>query len=141
MNFNVEDVRHITSELSVRGYKKPTHLTFHNLTQVDIHIQVECDVEGGSWGPSQLNNNESVTVHSTETNFGNRANYCIKVWKNDNGNPGQFLCEFNHDVRFNLAGNSDLLELFMLKIDDDYYFKAFSVREGAEVVLKVIAQS
>ncbi|MCY8085096.1 hypothetical protein AB7C35_16575 [Bacillus subtilis] len=138
MTNNKGDIRQIAGELTIRGIKKPTHLTFHNLTKIDLHIQVECDVENGNWGPNQLNNNNAVTVHSEEVKFGNKANYCVKVWKNDNGSQGQHIGDFNHGVRFNLAGNSDLLEFVIIKVDEDYYLSVYSLREVAEIALLLI---
>lgn len=130
-----ENLYQIGAELELKGLKEPTYLSFGNHTGLDIHIQIGCDVDGGNWGPKQVNNNTIDNAKSKKIVFGNKATYCFKLWKNDSGSPGEEIGPFEHQVRLNLAGNSDHLEFVIVEIDGDYYFQVFSVREAAIIAL------
>ncbi|WP_066156340.1 hypothetical protein [Halalkalibacter krulwichiae] len=118
-----------------------TYLTLGNHTGIDIHIEITGDVHTGHWGPHQVNNNHSPQVKSRKVAFGNRARYDIKVWKNDNGQPGTFIGSFSHHVRYNLAGNRDHLEFIITNINGNSYMRVLSLRESGEEVIKFLLGS
>jgi hypothetical protein len=112
-----------------------TYCVLANHTFRDIHVQVSGDVHTGNWGPNQINHNSEPEIKSRKIDFGNEAKYQIKVWKNNGGQPGDFIGEFEHRVRYNLAGNRDHLEFIIITIDETTYLRVFSVRRALEVAL------
>lgn len=116
-------------------YGERTKLVIANDTGRDIHIQVKCDVHTGNWGPHQVNHTEEPQLKSRKISEGNEATYCIEIWKNDNGQRGESIGTFDHQVRYNLGGNYDRLELIIVDINGQTHLRAFSVRKAVEVAL------
>jgi hypothetical protein len=116
-------------------YGERTYLVLANHTFRDIHIQVTKDVHTGNWGPKQINHNSDPEVKSKRIDFGNKATYGIKVWNNNGGQPGDFIGEFDHGVRYNAAGNSDRLEFAIVDVGGRTHLRAYSIRQVAEVAL------
>ena len=127
------------AKLFLSGLKKSTMLTMKSIAQIDLHLELGGDVKGGKWGPTQFNNNALEFVESEPVKFGNKANYIIRVWKNDNGKPGTYIGEFDHDVRYNLAGNDDLITFVVIKDGSDYYLQILSLRLGGQIALLLLA--
>ncbi|WP_339248194.1 hypothetical protein NST58_13000 [Paenibacillus sp. FSL R10-2796] len=125
------------NELNLKSER--TYLTIGNHTGRDLHIQVQCDVHTDNWGPNQVNNNTNgLELKSRKVNFGNNAKYCFTVWKNNAGQPGEKIGEFDHKVRFNLAGNRDHIEFTVVKINGEYNLQVWSVRLAAAIFIKII---
>jgi hypothetical protein len=121
----------------VSGYRplrERTHLAIGNHTLRDIWIEITGDADP-SWGPHQVNNGHDADTNSRAINFGNKAVYHIKIWKNNGGQMGDFIGEFDHDVRYNAAGREDRLELAIVTLDGQTHLRAYSIRKVAEVAL------
>lgn len=114
-----------------------TLLVFSNLTFRDIHVQASKDVHTGNWGPFQINHNSERDAESKRIDFGERATFGIKVWNNNAGQPGDFIGEFEHRVRYNAAGSSDRLEFAIVDINGVSHLQAFSVRAAARIALLI----
>ena len=106
--------------------KEKTSLIVDNRTGVDLWIKVTCDSRTEEfYEPGRLNNNDPENLESRAIEFGNKANYCFEVWKNDNTEPGTFIGKFTHGVRWNAGGRMDLIE-FVLVGD---YFRVISIKQ------------
>ncbi|ACK96268.1 hypothetical protein CN498_20560 [Bacillus thuringiensis] len=116
--------------------KKHIQLTLSNHTGMDIHVQV---TDKADWGPGQLNHAQNITASTREAyNFGNRANFHVQVWKNDNGQQGKFIGEFDHHVRYNALGWTDALEFVIREIDGQVYMFVVSLRVVGEVIARYL---
>ncbi|PSA91656.1 hypothetical protein C6371_06120 [Bacillus atrophaeus] len=133
---------YINSHNSYTGYnyewppeipKKKTQLTFSNHTGIDIHIEAKCDA---NWGPTQVNHGETPFAESSKVKFGNQANYCITVWSNNNGEPGDLLGSFDHKVRYNALGWTDALEFVIVSINGEKWLHVISARKLGEIIFK-----
>ena len=132
----------MTEAVTTRATEEPistlgerTTLVVSNRTFRDVHVQMTGDVHTGNWGPFQINHNSERDAQSKKIDFGNKATFHVKVFRNNAGSPGESIGEFNHSVRFNAAGNNDRLEFVIVDIDGRTYLEAFSVREGARIAL------
>lgn len=112
-----------------------TYITIGNHTGRDLHIKISGDVHTGEWGPKQVNNNESPEVKSRKIDFGNKATYNFFIWKNNNGEIGTEIGSFDHQVRYNAAGNRDHIEFTIINIDGKTYLQVWSVRYAIKLAL------
>ncbi len=96
------------------GIKHTTTLIVSNHTVVDFWIQISGD---GAAGPKQVNNGHDISAQSGEIQFGNKANYHVKIWKNNNGRQGAFLGGYDTSVPYNAGGYKDDDQLIFFTID------------------------
>ncbi|MCU5511395.1 hypothetical protein OCB07_21510 [Bacillus cereus] len=116
--------------------KKHIKLSLSNHTKMDVHVQV---TDQADWGPGQLNHGDNMTATTREKfKIGNRANFHVQVWKNDDGHPGEFIGEFNRHVRYNALGWTDALEFVIKEIDGKVYMYVISLRDVTEVIAKFL---
>lgn len=112
-----------------------TKLVIANRTFRDVHVQLTKNVHTGNWGPFQINHNSERDAESKKIDFGNKATFHVMVYRNNNGQAGDLIGEFDHGVRYNAAGNDDRLEFAIVDIDGQTYLEAISLREVGRVAL------
>lgn len=117
------------------GIRHTTTLIVSNHTNVDFWIQISGD---GAAGPKQVNNGHDISAQSREIQFGNKANYDVKIWRNNNGRQGAYLGGYGTSVRYNADGYKDDDQLIFFTIDGAKYLRAISAREAGQILLEVL---
>ncbi|MGE1043856.1 hypothetical protein ACQGRZ_27380 [Bacillus wiedmannii] len=117
--------------------KKNIQLAIANHASIDLHVQVS---DKADWGPGKLFHGDPPITAKTrdEFSFGSKANFHIKLWRNNNGEQGEELGEFDHDVRYNALGWTDELELVVVNIRGERWLHALSARKVGEIIFEIL---
>lgn len=118
-----------------------TYCVLANHSGRDFHIKVTCDVHTDEWGPKQINHGEEREIKSKKIPYDEYAKYFFEVWKDDNGQPGEYIGSFNHSVSYGYLGNRDYLKFTIANMDGKDYLQVYSVKNLAKIILLIWSAS